>query len=115
MESESDDLSPAIRALAERLRLFIRETLTDAEERLYKDGASAGFHAPGAGAFCGVFPRRDAVYLSFPQGDLLPDPAGLLSTSQGRHVALRPDEAWPIDALVHLLVAAWLVRGSARD
>jgi len=99
---------PEIQAVSDRLRRFIRETVPEAEERIYKDGHSMGYHAPQCGAFCGLFPRRDAVYLAFSYGDRLPDPDGLLQ-DEGRHVILRPGEAFPEDGLFHLLVAALLV------
>jgi hypothetical protein len=111
MSSASPDYPPEILALAERLRRFVRETVPEAEERRYKDGCSAGYHAPKRGAFCGIFPRRDAVYLAFPNGDQLPDPAGLLAASHGRYAVLRPGEAFPEEDLFPLLVAALLVGG----
>ncbi len=46
---------PAIQALTERLRRFIRESVPEAEERVYKGGSGMGYHAPRCGAFCGLF------------------------------------------------------------
>jgi hypothetical protein len=107
------DLPPEILALLDRLRRFIRESVPEAEERVYKGGTSMGYHARGS-AFCGLFSRPDAVYLAFPRGDVLPDPAGLLVRSQGRYAVLRPGDALPEDDLFPLLVAALLAGGDAR-
>ena len=108
MASPETEYPPEIQAVSDRLRRFIRETVPEAEERIYKDGRSMGYHDPRCGAFCGLFPRQAAVYLAFPYGDRLPDPDGLLK-DQGRHVIFRPGDAFPEDALFHLLVAALLV------
>ncbi len=102
-----------IQALTERLRRFIRESVPEAEERVYKGGSGMGYHAPRCGAFCGLFLRRDAVYLAFPYGDRLPDPEGLLEAG-GRYVVFRPGDDVPEDALFHLLVAALLVGADAH-
>ena len=105
-----DDLPASIHALTERVARLVRSTLPDAEERVYRDGASRGYHARGAGALFGLFPRPGAVYVSFPHGPLLPDPNGLLGPER-RHVALRPGEPFPEAALARLVVAARLFRG----
>ena len=111
MPPSPDDYPPEIEALNLRLRAFIRESIPEAEERVYRDGRSAGYHEARCGVFCGLFPRRDAVYLAFPYGDQLPDPEGLLEGRKGRYVALRPGEELPEEALFRLLLAAVLVGG----
>ncbi len=103
------EFAPEIVALTHRLRAFIRTAIPTAEERVYKDGNSAGYHEPRCGAFCGLFPRRDAVYLAFPHGDGLPDDAGLLTGSGGRYAILRPNEEIPEAALEKLLLVAVLI------
>lgn len=103
--------SPEIEALTRRLRTLIRETVPTAEERIYKDGRSAGYHEPRCGAFCGLFPRRDAVYVAFPKGHLLPDETGLLSGTEGRYAILHPEDAFPEEALFKLFLAAVLIGG----
>ena len=104
-----DALPPATVALLDRVVRLVHDTLPDADERVYKGGVSRGYHAPRIGALFGVFPRPDAVYVSFPHGHLLPDPDGLLGPER-RHVALRPDAPFPEAALARLLVAARLFR-----
>lgn len=109
-----DDYPPDIEALNLRLRAFIRDNFPDAEERVYRDGRSAGYRTARSGAFCGLFPRRNAVYLSFVHGDRLPDADGLLAAHQGRHVALRPGEPIPEEAIFRLLLVAILVGGDVH-
>jgi hypothetical protein len=108
------DYPPEIEALNLRLRAFIRDNFPDAEERVYRDGRSAGYRTARSGAFCGLFPRRSAVYLSFVHGDRLPDPEGLLAAHAGRHIAFRPGEPIPDEALFRLLLAAILIGGDAH-
>jgi hypothetical protein len=109
-------LPPATRALAERLRAFLRETVPEAEERLYKGGRGAGYRTRAAGTFCGLFLRDDGASLVFTRGADLPDPHGLLrGDGPGvRYVALRPDRPVPEDILFPLVVAALLVGGDPR-
>ena len=104
------------RALFDRVRGFVRETIPEVEERVYKGGAGAGYHLRGRGALCGLFLREHAVYLVFSRGDQLPDAGGLLRGGSGpiRYVALRPGAGFPEDALFHLLVAALLVGADAH-
>ena len=89
-----DDLPASIHALTERVARLVRSTLPDAEERVYRDGASRGYHARGAGALFGLFPRPGAVYVSFPPsptrtGSSTPNAAtsrsGRASRSRKRH------------------------------
>lgn len=105
------DYPPEIEALTQRLRAFIRAAIPTAEERVYKDGRSAGYHEPRCGAFCGLFPRRDAVYLAFVQPERLPDDSGLLEGASGRFAILHPGDEVPEAALEKLLLAAVLMGG----
>ena len=104
------DFPPDVRALSDRVRQFIQETVPDVEERVYKGGCAAGYHEKQSGCFCGLWVEEDGVYLVFPKGEFLPDPEGLLrhGGKQTNHVALHPGAAFPEDALFHLIVAALL-------
>ena len=106
MKAFRTDFPPEILDLVERLRGFIRETVPDVEERVYKGGCSAGYHDKQSGCLCGLFIEEKSVHLVFPKGEFLPDPEGLLR-DRG-YVILRPGAAFPEDALFHLLVAALL-------
>src|SRR5687768_10871958 len=83
--------TPAIRALAERLRALVRRTVPEAAERANAGWHSLSYHHPSAGYFCGIFPQADDVLLAFEFGVLLPDPDGLLEGEgkQVRYVRLR--------------------------
>ncbi len=110
MEGFRTDFPPETLALVERVRGFIRETVPDVEERIYKGRCAAGYHDKRSGCFCGLWIEEKRVYLTFPKGEFLPDPEGLLRSSgkQMNYVTLRPGAAFPEDALFHLLVAALL-------
>ena len=110
MEGSRTNFPPEILALAERLRGFIRETVPDAEERVYKGGCAAGYHDKRSGCFCAFWIEEKGVFLTFPKGEFLPDPEGLLKSSgkQMSYLILQPGAAFPEDALFHLIVAALL-------
>ena len=110
MEGFRTDFPPEILALVERVRGFIRETVPDVEERIYKGRFAAGYHEKRSGCFCGLWIEEKCVYLTFPKGEFLPDPEDLLRSSgkQMNYVTLRPGAAFPEDALFHLIVAALL-------
>jgi len=77
--------TPEVRALAERLRLLIRETIPEASEAAYPVWHGIGYRHPEIGYFCAIFPLEHEVKLGFEFGVLLPDPTGLLQ-GQGRQV-----------------------------
>ena len=109
-------LPPETRALADRFRRFLRETVPEAEERLYKGGRGAGYRTRACGTFCGLFLRDDGAYLVFTRGADLPDPHGLLH-GEGpgvRYVSVRPGRPFPEEALFPLVVAALLVGADPR-
>lgn len=72
------DHTAKVRAVAERLRHIVRETIPDAAESVHGFWHSINYRHPVNGYFCGIFPRTDAVLLVFEFGVLLPDPDGLL-------------------------------------
>ena len=92
-----DDHTPAVRALAQRLRRLVRSVCPEASERasvrVYPGWHGLGFHNPDVGFFCGIFPLADSVRLLFEHGALLDDHDGLLTGggSQTRYVELTPD------------------------
>jgi hypothetical protein len=53
-----DDHTPAVRALAQRLRRLVRSVCPEASERVYPGWHGLGFHHPDVGYFCGISPRR---------------------------------------------------------
>ena len=110
MEGFRTDFPPEILELVDRLRGFIRETVPDVEERIYKDRYAAGYHEKRSGCFCGLRIEEKGVYLTFPKGAFLPDPEDLLKSSgkQMSYVVLWPGAEFPEDALFHLIVAALL-------
>jgi len=82
---------PAIRALANRLRRLVRDTLPEVEERGVPGWGAINYHHPAVGLVCGIFPFRDMVKLVLEHGASLPDPDGILTgaTRQVRHVEVR--------------------------
>ena len=100
--------SPPVRALVERLRQIIRETVPDATEAAHPVWHSLGYRHPEGGYFCGIFPQNDGVDLAFEFGVLLPDPDGLLQGTgkQVRYLRLKSDKDIRVRALKKLLLAA---------
>lgn len=95
------DLVPVV----EELRQILRGLTPDISERVYAGEASAGYHDPHAGAFCGLFTGRDVIRLEFPHG-VASDPDQLLT--KGRYVEFRAKDRVPREALVRLLHQALL-------
>jgi hypothetical protein len=102
------DHTPAIRALVERLRRMIRETVPEAVESANPVWHSLSYHHPRGGYFCGVFPQHDLVSLAFEFGVLLPDPERLLKGTgkQVRYVRIRQAKDIRVRPLKKLLQAA---------
>ena len=100
--------TPEVRALAERLRQLIRETVPEASEAAYPVWHGIGYRHPETGYFCAIFPLEDEVKLGFEFGVLLPDPAGLLQGNgrQVRYVHLRGPKDIRVRPLKALLRAA---------
>src|SRR5918992_3971242 len=105
--------SPAIRALSERLRALIRDTVPTASEHVYTGWKALGYRDPQSGYFCGIFPQSDHVRLLFEHGAALPDPDRVLTgtTRQVRYLELRDVEDIPIGPVQRLLRAA-LIHGA---
>ncbi|WP_202638486.1 DUF1801 domain-containing protein [Bailinhaonella thermotolerans] len=90
------------------VRGVVRAAMPDAQEKVWPGWHGFGYHHPGAGYVCGVFPRERAVSLFFEYGERLPDPARILTPSgrRGRSVVLdRPGQV-PEDRLTALIDAA---------
>jgi len=100
--------NPEVRALAERLRKIIHDTVPAAIEAAYPGWHSIGYHHPDSGYFCGIFPQNDRVKLGFEFGVLLPDPDRLLegAGTQVRYVNIRDRKDIRVRALKKLLVEA---------
>lgn len=102
------DYPPMVRALTERLRTLVRETIPTATETAYPVWRGIGYRAPECGYFCGIFPQRDHVKLGFEHGASLSDPDGLLEGSgkQVRYVIVRTGKDIRKRAIKKLLVTA---------
>jgi hypothetical protein len=70
--------NPDIRAIVERLRAIVRETVPEASETPQPSWHSINYRHPDCGYFCGIFPQQDDVLIAFEFGVLLPDPDGVL-------------------------------------
>lgn len=105
---------PEVRALAQRLRALVRETVPTASEHVYQGWKALGYRDPQSGYFCGIFPQPDHVRLLFEHGAALPDPDGLLTgtTRQVRYVEVRNARDIRPGPIQGLLRAA-LVHGAA--
>jgi hypothetical protein len=100
--------NPEVRALVERLRKIIRNTVPDAMESAHPVWHSIGYRHPESGYFCGIFPQADRVDLAFEFGVLLPDPDSLLEGAgkQVRYMRIRREKDIRVRALKKLLLAA---------
>jgi hypothetical protein len=99
-----------VRAMAERLRALIRETLPDATETAYATWRGIGYRDPECGDFAGIFPQRDHVRLTFEHGAGLDDPDALLEGDgkDVRSVLVRSAKDLRPRALQRLLLSAVL-------
>lgn len=99
---------PAVQALAQELREFVKRQVPETTERAYPGWHAIGYRHPTSGYFCGLFPFDHHVHLLFEWGVLLPDPEGLLrgDGAQVRYVFLQPGDAIPEEALSALIEAA---------
>lgn len=100
--------TPQIRALAERLRRIILETVPDAVEAAYPVWRGIGYRHSESGYFCGIFPQKNSVKLGFEYGVLLPDPDGLLrgSGKQVRYLVFKEAKEIQVSAIKKLIRAA---------
>lgn len=98
--------APEVVAACEALRALVKETVPNVEERAAMGWGVITYHAPAAGYFAGIYPRKDHARLLFEHGALLPV-LGVLEgeTRRMRHVAVRDAEelARKKDAIVRLL------------
>lgn len=105
---------PAMRAIAERLRRLVRETVPTASEHVYPGWKALGYRDPQSGYFCGIFPQADHVRVLFEHGAALPDPDHILTggTRQVRYIEVRDLDEIPVGPVQRLLRAA-LIHGAA--
>ena len=92
---------PHIGDLVQRIRRAIKNALPAASERIYLGWRGIGFHHPGAGYLCAIFPGLDEVKVGFEHGHQLQDPSGLLE-GPGRQVRYLRVSEWEAD-LLHVL------------
>ncbi len=92
----------------EETRQIIRQTVPNARERVYKDGAGIGYHVPGVGVRFGIFFTKTSVALVFPWGELLPDPEHLIDghAKKSSWVNIRPGKPINQEALSRLILAS---------
>lgn len=90
---------PAVRALAERLRVAVRHAVPDAIERVRLGWHLIGYDVPAdrrTAYFAYVAPEREHVHLGFEWGALMADPDGRLIgegiTRQVRWLTYRPGD-----------------------
>ena len=102
------DHTSEVRALSERLRKLVLQTVPTAAEVAYPGWHGIGYHHSESGYFCGIFPRKDRVQLGFEFGALLPDPNGVLEGTgkQVRYVMIREGKEIRVGAIKKLLLAA---------
>lgn len=99
--------NPEVRALVERLRKILRDTVPDAGEAAYPGWDAIGYRHPEIGYFCGIFPQDASVKLGFEFGVLLPDPDGLLEGAgkQVWYVNIKENKDIRVGAIKNLFAA----------
>lgn len=84
--------------IAERLRVLVRETVPEADERAYTGWHAIGYRTPQAGYFAGIFPRDEHCDLLFEHGIRLPNLDGVL---EGEGTQTRYIRIWDPDEIPH--------------
>ncbi len=100
--------SPELFEVVQEARALIRDTVPNAEERVYSQGKAIGYHVPGIGARLLLWLLPKSLAFVFPYGSFLPDPEGLLEGStkyKSRWVTLRPGKEIPHERLSRLILA----------
>ena len=94
------DVAAPIRAIAERLRGIVLETVPGAAERVRPGWRLIGYDAPSGRCsvyFAWVYPEAKHAHLGFVHGMLIEDPAGRLEgrgiTKRARWLTWEPGEA----------------------
>lgn len=105
-EAILEGYSDGIRALAEKLRVLVRDAAPDATEAGYRGWRLIGYRSPHY--FCFIAPHGDHVRVGFEHGHRIADPDGLLEPmgKQVRFVRLLPGKRVPAAALRRLIHAA---------
>ena len=96
------DHPPAIRRLALRLRRHLLAHVPEAGERVYRGWHGLGYHVPGAGYVCAIFPRDDYIEVGFEHGALLDDPTGVF-TRGGKQIRYARLDVWDEEKAAALL------------
>jgi hypothetical protein len=105
-----DEFSPEVRRLVLSVRERIRELVPEAQEKVMKGHKAISYNF-GSGMkdqFAALVLHRAHVNLQFPQGTLLPDPAGLLEGTgkSMRHVKIREEATVRREEVRRLVEAA---------
>ena len=111
IEELLDDYPPPVRDLAQTLRLLVKLTLPQAQERPNNGWRAIGYHQADVGYLGGIFLHPNMVKLGFEHGAKLPDPLGLLKPgpsagNQVRYLEIRDAADIDAGAIQDLLVAA---------
>lgn len=105
------DHTASVQAIAQKLRVIIKNTIPVVSEKAYPGWHGIGYRHPKAGYFGCIFPFENKVNLAFEYGAFLPDPDNLLqmpptSGKQVRYVEMLTEQDIHEDELVALLHAA---------
>ncbi len=108
--------TPAIRALCERLRALVRDTLPSATEHGYAGWHALGYRHPAAGYVSGIFPYAHHVRLLFEHGVLLHDPEQRLrgDGKQVRYLEFRNAEDIDANVIRAFLLEAVALKTTTR-
>ena len=102
--------TPAVQALALKLRALIREVMPEAIEQLDVPAHLIGYGLDRTykGLICGITLHTAHINLMFARGTDLPDPEGLLvgTGKRARHVTIRQETDLEQPGVRRLLVAA---------
>jgi hypothetical protein len=105
------DHTPHVQAIAEKLRMLIKNALPNIIEKGYGGWHGIGYTHPTAGYMCCIFPYANQVKLAFEYGAFLPDPDHLLavpltSGKQVRYLEFNSEADIREDDIVTFLHAA---------
>ena len=116
------DFAPPTVALAEELRVLVRDAIPDVAERVRPGWRVIGYDAPvkrGTRYVAWIFPERMHVHLGFVQGVLIHDPdrrlEGRGETKNARWLTWRPGEAIDADEVRALVREAVRVTTLPRE
>lgn len=105
--------SEPVRALIAALRALVRQTLPEAEERVYPGWKAIGYRHPTAGYVGGLFPMADHVKVAFERGARLSDPFKLLEMPKTSGKTVRYVSVYAVDTLPEAALVALLLEAAA--